>query len=81
MPIKPELEKAIFRDFNGTKCRQCGKPKEAFQSFCKPCYLDLPKQIQKDLWKRFGLGYEEAFLTARQWQKDETVRDRQGKLF
>jgi hypothetical protein len=81
MPINPELVKAIRRDFEGTKCRNCGKPKEKAQSFCKPCYLDLPKQIQNDLWKPFGSGYEEAVLTARRWQKDEMIRDRQGKLF
>jgi cation transport regulator ChaB len=41
------------------------------------CYRSLPKAMQDALWRRFGAGYEEAFIAAQKWLKD---RNPQGRL-
>jgi hypothetical protein len=50
----------IWREFVGEVCGGCHKPKVRGQSFCKDCYFNLPKELRKKLWQRFGNGYEEA---------------------
>ena len=45
----------------------CRKPKKRGRSFCLDCYLRLPVNIQRALWRRCGDGYEEAYVAAKEW--------------
>ena len=49
-----------FYDLQGKEC-QCGKPKQPKKSFCPSCYKKLPLNLQSDIYKRIGEGYQEAF--------------------
>lgn len=42
----------------------CGKTKQPKKSFCYRCYKALPRDMQRDLYRRIGNGYEEAFEEA-----------------
>jgi len=42
----------------------CGNPKQPSRSFCYRCYMALPGDMRRDLWKRLGEGYEEAYEAA-----------------
>ncbi len=52
--------KQAFADFQSSTCR-CGKRKKAGYSFCLSCYRKLTHEMQTDLYKHFGQGYEEAY--------------------
>jgi hypothetical protein len=43
---------------------QCGRWKNSGKSFCHLCYKTLPWDMQRDLYRRVGDGYEEAYKTA-----------------
>ena len=60
-----------LREFKGTDCPGCGGKKKPRNGFCSRCYYSLPKDLQKALWQRFGLGYEEAHEDARDWLQQE----------
>jgi len=45
----------------------CGQPKKAGHSFCYRCYMRLPGDMRRDLWKRIGDGYEAAYEAAVKW--------------
>lgn len=46
-----------------TEC-QCGKPKKSKKSVCLTCWRRLPRDLQVDLYSRFGDGYEQAYDAA-----------------
>ena len=54
-----ENEEKLVRELRGTKCR-CGRAKLAGRTFCRQCYLTLPKDLQKGLYVRLSNGYEQA---------------------
>jgi len=60
-------KKTVLADFMGVVCAACGGPKRQRMSHCAGCYRRLPRQMQMDLYKRFGKGYEEAFAAATAW--------------
>jgi len=39
----------------------CGQTKKSGFSFCFNCYKKLTKEMQKDLYKKIGKGYEQAY--------------------
>jgi hypothetical protein len=43
---------------------QCGKTKKSKMSLCFQCYSSLPKEMQRDLYRPLGRGYEEAYDNA-----------------
>ncbi|GAH74320.1 unnamed protein product, partial [marine sediment metagenome] len=45
----------------------CGMQKEPRKSFCYGCYMALPRDMRRDLWKPIGEGYEEAYEAAVKW--------------
>lgn len=45
----------------------CGRPKKPGYSFCYRCYRSLPGDMQRDLYKRIGEGYEVAYEAAVKW--------------
>lgn len=47
-----------------TTCPACGRPKGSRKSLCARCYYALPKQMQRDLYRPVGAGYEEALDAA-----------------
>jgi hypothetical protein len=53
----------LIRELAGTDCR-CGRAKAPHQTFCRRCYFSLPKQLQRNLYRRVGEGYEEAYTEA-----------------
>jgi hypothetical protein len=77
LPEAPVKSSDILRDFVGCKCSVCGAWKGKNNGFCVRCYRSLPKAMQDALWRRFGAGYEEAFIAAQKWLKD---RNPQGRL-
>ncbi len=56
-------QKRLIEALISTKCR-CGNAKASKQTFCRTCYLSLPKQIRQALYKRISQGYEEAYAAA-----------------
>ena len=54
---------ALIDELSGDQCR-CGNRKRHNQTFCWGCYKQLPREMQADLYRRFGLGYEEAYAAA-----------------
>jgi hypothetical protein len=43
---------------------ECGNTKGLKMSSCRSCYYKLPRQMQRNLYKRAGHGYEEAYDAA-----------------
>ena len=57
-------------ELHGEEC-VCGAWKKSMFSLCFACYHTLPPDMQKELWKRIGDGYEEAYDAAITWLKEE----------
>lgn len=55
---------SIMRDFLSTVCSICTGQKQKNQSFCRNCFYRLPEEMRRSLYKRFGMGYEQAFEAA-----------------
>ena len=53
----------LFKELIGGSCR-CGKSKRPHETFCRSCYWSLGNLQRKDLYKRMGEGYEEAYAAA-----------------
>ncbi len=45
-----------LEDLRAVACK-CGAQKKPMESFCYTCYKALPRDTQKDLYKRFEQGY------------------------
>jgi hypothetical protein len=54
---------ALFDELKGATCR-CGRVKKEMQTFCGQCYRKLPEVAQRNLYKRIGQGYEQAYAAA-----------------
>jgi hypothetical protein len=63
-----ELNDSVFllKELKGNECA-CGGYKKGGNSLCYKCYSSLPDDMQKDLYQRFGNGYEEAYDNAVGW--------------
>jgi len=57
----------IFAAFSGTECSGCADKKQRHHAFCKSCYRQLPRSLQKALWQRFGSGFEQAYMASLSW--------------
>lgn len=68
--ITIERRKELLKILYSTNCSGCGNAKPSRMSFCGDCYRRLPKDVQRDLYKRFGEGYEEVFEQALAYLKD-----------
>lgn len=53
-----------LRIFLETKCESCGGTKRKNMAFCSVCYFKLSPPLRNLLWKRFGEGFEEAYVAA-----------------
>lgn len=73
MPLSETPYQRAWREFTAEVCpvEGCGKKKRKHQSFCSKCYFSLSKDMQNDLYKRFGSGYEEAHEDARDWLEQD----------
>jgi len=49
----------------------CGRSKQPRRTFCYRCFKALPYDMQKELYKRMGAGYEEAVESACAWLQTE----------
>jgi hypothetical protein len=71
--------------FVSAECPNCHEKKAKNTAFCQRCYFALPKTMQAALWRRFGQGFEDAFLAARDFLKGKPLPpkkpDTQGNLF
>lgn len=56
----------LLRELQGTSCR-CGRPKKEHMTFCRSCYFALSPELRKSLYRRMGVGYEEAYAEALQY--------------
>lgn len=54
----------IFTAFYSGICPICHKSKGRWTALCPRCYRSLPEPMRAGLWKRFGEGFEEAFVQA-----------------
>lgn len=63
---------SILLMFCERKCEACGDLKKKHTAFCVGCYSRLPKGMRDGLWKRFGSGFEEAYVEALQWLRDDS---------
>jgi len=66
--MKLEDAQFLLKELKGNECG-CGKTKKSGNSFCYSCYKNLPDDMQKALYKRFGQGYGEAYEDAVGWLK------------
>ena len=71
MPLSESPKQEALRELGEEKCAVCSGFKKKNQSFCLACYLHLPLDMQRALWKGFGSGYEEAYQEAKDWLKQE----------
>jgi len=53
-------------NFIGRICPVCARAKPKNNAFCRACYFALPRVMRFSLWKRFGEGFEQAYLAAKQ---------------
>lgn len=60
----------IFVVFAGTLCAGCSGTKQRHNAFCKRCYRQLPRALQKCLWQRFGEGFEQAYVASLSWFRE-----------
>jgi hypothetical protein len=73
----------ILESFKGQICAACGGKKGPRMSHCTPCYHSLPPEQRQALYRRFGDGYEEAFLASLEYLRgltEETTRRCTGCL-
>ena len=75
----------IFARFAGVDCEGCGGHKQTYNAFCLLCYRQLPKALQRSLWKKFGAGFEKAYHGSLSWFREHPLqgahRARQQTLF
>jgi hypothetical protein len=50
----------MLEELLGLECR-CGNTKRSGMSFCRRCFLLLPRKLKHDLYKLMGNGYEGAY--------------------
>ncbi len=53
----------LVAELRGMKCR-CGEGKESGKTFCTSCYWSLPRDVQRNLYKKINQGYAEAYQEA-----------------
>lgn len=58
-----------FKELMSEQCA-CEKSKRRGHSFCYAGYTALPKELRKALWRRIGLGYEEAYEEAHKYLEE-----------
>ena len=58
----------LLKELKSNECA-CGSYKKEGNSFCYNCYSNLPDDMQKALYQRFGNGYEMAYDDATGWLK------------
>lgn len=56
-------QKRLLRELYGEICR-CGGSKVSKQTFCRGCYMSLPRDVRLMLYQRIGAGYENAYAEA-----------------
>ncbi len=75
----------IFEAFVGKRCAGCQGVKQNRNAFCRLCYQQLPRALQRCLWKRFGEGFEEAYHACLSWFREHPLqgehRAKQKTLF
>ena len=72
---------SILKTFLGVTCPACEGTKMPNTAFCIACYRTLPKPMQRNLWKRFGAGFDGAFEEAFYWLKTQQKPKVQKSLF
>lgn len=67
MALSLSLFQLAWKDYSSEVCGVCQKPKRKNQSFCSRCFFELPEDMRKGLYARFGSGYEENYDSARSY--------------
>lgn len=49
---------------------QCGRNKKPKFALCYRCYKELPNDIQRNLYRKIGEGFEEAYEECVEWLND-----------
>lgn len=57
-------DREMIESLRSTVCPGCDSDKPEGKSFCRRCYFSLPKQLRSDLYRRYGQGYQQAFIDA-----------------
>jgi hypothetical protein len=54
----------------------CGKEKKSHanrhRSFCRDCFYELPVDLRRRLYSKWGAGYVAAYVTAREYLNHES---------
>jgi hypothetical protein len=75
----------IFDAFISKYCAGCHGAKAPRRPFCIDCYQQLPKALQRSLWKKHGDGFDQAYMACLSWFRTHPLqgnhRARQESLF
>jgi hypothetical protein len=67
MALSKTPKQQILDEMEADVCPACSNAKQAGQSFCRVCYFNLEVPLRQSLYKRFGHGYEEAYMEAKEY--------------
>lgn len=67
------LKDIAFRELQSDVCA-CGNVKKKNQSFCYPCFSQLPARMRSSLWRSLNDGYPEVHDAAKTFLRAETSR-------
>ena len=68
--LNTDLDRSFYlKELASEEC-QCGREKNRGRTFCFVCWKRLPRDIQSELYRRIGQGYEEARESAAKYLGD-----------
>lgn len=50
---------------------QCERPKKKKMALCYNCYSSLPKHLQRELWRKINMGFQEAYEEAVKYLQED----------
>lgn len=68
-----EEDKDLLKLIKSNKCK-CKDKKEQFQSFCRACYMVLPRDMREDLWLPWKCGFGKVYRACIQYLESQTSR-------
>ncbi len=71
-PVMTQKEKDLrffIEELRSDVC-QCERKKQPGRSFCYKCWLRLPEELRRPLYRKIGAGYEAAYDSAYRYLND-----------
>jgi hypothetical protein len=63
-------DKKFYLDVLKSEQCQCESPKKRGQALCYSCFRDLPADLQREIYRPLGNGFEEAYEGVVEFLKD-----------